>query len=45
MGGYGRGTGSMERALAGAELMRLAGGPARGWYPKQRHRYFIFNFF
>lgn len=34
----------MERAIAGAELLRLAGGPARGWYPKQRHRFAFKNF-
>ncbi|CAG9862701.1 unnamed protein product [Phyllotreta striolata] len=28
----------LEQAIAGAELLRLAGGPGRGWYPKQRHR-------
>lgn len=37
--GYRRGTGgSFEQAYVGAELLRLAGGPGRGWYPKQRHR-------
>lgn len=36
---YRRGTHTgMEQAMVGAELLRLAGGPARGWYPKQRHR-------
>ncbi|KAJ8916297.1 hypothetical protein NQ315_016438 [Exocentrus adspersus] len=28
----------LEQAIVGAELLRLAGGPGRGWYPKQRHR-------
>ncbi|KAL1124345.1 hypothetical protein AAG570_000974 [Ranatra chinensis] len=31
------GTGvSLGEAMAGAELLRLAGGPGRGWYPRQR---------
>ncbi|KAL3280692.1 hypothetical protein HHI36_003929, partial [Cryptolaemus montrouzieri] len=38
-GGYRRGTShSFEQAVVGTELLRLAGGPGRGWYPKQRHR-------
>nr|XP_040239802.2 mucin-5AC isoform X1 [Anopheles coluzzii]XP_040239804.2 mucin-5AC isoform X1 [Anopheles coluzzii]XP_040239805.2 mucin-5AC isoform X1 [Anopheles coluzzii] len=28
---------SISQALANGEMLRLAGGPARGWYPKQRH--------
>lgn len=28
---------SISQALAGGEMLRLAGGPARGWYPRQRH--------
>lgn len=28
----------LEQALVGAELLRLAGGPGRGWYPKHRNR-------
>lgn len=28
----------LEQAIAGAELLRLAGGPGRGWYPKHRQR-------
>lgn len=35
-GGYRRNSG-LEQALVGAELLRLAGGPGRGWYPKHRH--------
>ncbi|KAJ8958911.1 hypothetical protein NQ318_019680 [Aromia moschata] len=39
-GGYRRGMSQtgLEQAIVGAELLRLAGGPGRGWYPKQRHR-------
>ncbi|XP_008193254.1 uncharacterized protein LOC659317 isoform X1 [Tribolium castaneum] len=39
-GGYRRGMSNpgLEQAFRGAELLRLAGGPGRGWYPKQRHR-------
>ncbi|XP_049822846.1 uncharacterized protein LOC109594264 isoform X2 [Aethina tumida] len=39
-GGYRRGMShsGLEQAMVGAELLRLAGGPGRGWYPKQRHR-------
>lgn len=39
-GGIRRGISSnsgLEQAMAGAEVLRLAGGPGRGWYPKQRH--------
>ncbi|VEN55048.1 unnamed protein product [Callosobruchus maculatus] len=38
--GYRRGTSQsgLEQAIVGAELLRLAGGPGRGWYPKQRQR-------
>ncbi|XP_058055452.1 mucin-5AC [Anopheles bellator] len=28
---------SISQALANGEMLRLAGGPARGWYPKQRN--------
>ncbi|KAF5305204.1 hypothetical protein FQA39_LY09292 [Lamprigera yunnana] len=35
-GGYRRNSG-LEQALVGAELLRLAGGPGRGWYPKHRN--------
>lgn len=28
---------NINHALASGEMLRLAGGPARGWYPKQRH--------
>lgn len=28
---------SISQALAGGEMLRQAGGPARGWYPRQRH--------
>lgn len=28
---------SVSQALVSGEMLRLAGGPARGWYPKQRH--------
>ncbi|KAK6623180.1 hypothetical protein RUM43_009032 [Polyplax serrata] len=32
-------TGGFNQAMAGAELLRLAGGPGRGWYPRHRqHR-------
>nr|CAD7440246.1 unnamed protein product [Timema bartmani] len=35
--GYRRvGTGPLGQALVGAELLRLAGGPGRGWYPRHR---------
>lgn len=27
----------INHALASSEMLRMAGGPARGWYPKQRH--------
>lgn len=27
---------SLGEAMAGAELLRLAGGPGRGWYPRHR---------
>lgn len=27
---------SLTEAMAGAELLRLAGGPGRGWYPRHR---------
>ncbi|CAH0557140.1 unnamed protein product [Brassicogethes aeneus] len=39
-GGYRRGKSNsgLEQAIVGAELLRLAGGPGRGWYPKQRTR-------
>lgn len=39
-GGYRRGMSNsgLEQALAGAELLRMAGGPGRGWYPKHRQR-------
>ncbi|GJQ85993.1 hypothetical protein Trydic_g14937 [Trypoxylus dichotomus] len=39
-GGYRRGMSNsgLEQAIVGAELLRLAGGPGRGWYPKQRQR-------
>lgn len=39
-GGYRRGMShsGLEQAIVGAELLRMAGGPGRGWYPKQRHR-------
>ena len=39
-GGYRRGLSNpgLEQAVRGAEMLRLAGGPGRGWYPKQRHR-------
>ncbi|KAJ8975829.1 hypothetical protein NQ317_001225 [Molorchus minor] len=39
-GGYRRGMSQsgLEQAIVGAELIRLAGGPGEGWYPKQRHR-------
>ncbi|XP_055685551.1 uncharacterized protein LOC129791411 isoform X3 [Lutzomyia longipalpis] len=40
--GIGNPVGSRQRninhLLASGEMLRLAGGPARGWYPKQRHR-------
>ncbi|XP_059619217.1 uncharacterized protein LOC132263461 isoform X2 [Phlebotomus argentipes] len=29
---------NINHVLASGEMLRLAGGPARGWYPKQRHR-------
>ncbi|GAB0099348.1 uncharacterized protein DMENIID0001_152040 [Sergentomyia squamirostris] len=29
---------NINHMLASGEMLRLAGGPARGWYPKQRHR-------
>lgn len=29
---------SIHQALASTELLRLAGGPGRGWYPKQRQQ-------
>lgn len=28
---------NLEQALVGAELLRLAGGPGRGWYPRHRN--------
>lgn len=37
--GTGHGTGtsiSLGQAMVGAELLRLAGGPGRGWYPRHR---------
>ncbi|XP_017786394.1 PREDICTED: uncharacterized protein LOC108569380, partial [Nicrophorus vespilloides] len=37
-GGIRRGISNMEQAYVGAELLRMAGGPGRGWYPKQRQR-------
>lgn len=39
-GSYRRGMSNsgLEQALVGAELLRLAGGPGRGWYPKHRNR-------
>ncbi|XP_069677204.1 ras-associated and pleckstrin homology domains-containing protein 1 [Periplaneta americana] len=45
-GGYSRrvgtgvalGSGGLSQALAGAELLRLAGGPGRGWYPRHRQQ-------
>ncbi|XP_045469868.1 uncharacterized protein LOC123677412 isoform X3 [Harmonia axyridis] len=37
--GYRRGNSTgFEQAVVGTELLRLAGGPGRGWYPKQRNR-------
>lgn len=27
-----------HQAFAGGEMLRLAGGPARGWYPRQRQQ-------
>lgn len=30
-------TGSVGQAMVGAELLRLTGGPGRGWYPRHRH--------
>lgn len=30
-------TGGFNQAIVGAELLRLAGGPGRGWYPRHRH--------
>lgn len=27
---------NLNQVLASSEMLRLAGGPARGWYPKQR---------
>jgi hypothetical protein len=37
--GVALGSGGLSQALAGAELLRLAGGPGRGWYPRHRqHR-------
>lgn len=29
---------TIHQALASTELLRLTGGPARGWYPKQRQQ-------
>ncbi|KAJ2953716.1 hypothetical protein O0L34_g1336 [Tuta absoluta] len=39
LGGYGRGSivGPATGVATGADLLRM-GGPARGWYPRQRHR-------
>ncbi|XP_065164695.1 LOW QUALITY PROTEIN: uncharacterized protein [Atheta coriaria] len=39
-GGFRRGLSNsgLEQAYMGAEMMRMAGGPGRGWYPKQRQR-------
>ncbi|XP_022914133.1 uncharacterized protein [Onthophagus taurus] len=34
-GGYRRG---LEQGVVGGELLRLTGGPGRGWYPKHRQR-------
>lgn len=32
-------SGGLNQAMVGAELLRLAGGPGRGWYPRHRqHR-------
>lgn len=28
---------NLEQALVGAEMLRLAGGPGRGWYPRHRN--------
>lgn len=28
---------NLEQAIVGAELLRMAGGPGRGWYPRHRH--------
>ncbi|PNF20336.1 hypothetical protein B7P43_G13212, partial [Cryptotermes secundus] len=37
--GVALGSGGLNQALVGAELLRLAGGPGRGWYPRHRqHR-------
>ncbi|XP_034945325.1 MATH and LRR domain-containing protein PFE0570w isoform X2 [Chelonus insularis] len=35
-GGYRRNNPNLEEALIGTELLRLAGGPNRGWYPTRR---------
>lgn len=44
LGGYGRGSlvGPAVGVCTGADLLRL-GGPARGWYPRQRHRYVLLS--
>ncbi|XP_067007827.2 uncharacterized protein [Anabrus simplex] len=34
----GLGSGGLGQALVGAELLRLAGGPGRGWYPRHRQQ-------
>lgn len=34
----GLGSGGLNQALVGAELLRLAGGPGRGWYPRHRQQ-------
>lgn len=36
--GVALGTGGLSQALVGAELLRLAGGPGRGWYPRHRQQ-------
>ncbi|XP_015109103.1 uncharacterized protein LOC107035949 [Diachasma alloeum] len=35
-GGYRRNNPGLEQAIIGTELLRLAGGPNRGWYPTRR---------
>ncbi|KAF7996998.1 hypothetical protein HCN44_005275 [Aphidius gifuensis] len=35
-GGYRRNNPGLEQAIIGTELLRLAGGPSRGWYPTRR---------
>jgi len=36
--GVALGSGGLSQALVGAELLRLAGGPGRGWYPRHRQQ-------